>query len=1358
VGDQNGLHVLRADSAQAYKWHTVATLGEAGFASDEWVGNYCLTDSNDAIVVYAPRDFTNEQPLMETGAFTAVVNLTTGKTKKLPITASLAYFDPSCNSSTRTAVLTQMNDKAGKTRLVTVNADGRILSTSVVAGEITSAVPTTGGIVAARGDRLLEIRGSAPARPVATTLGTAFSLRVDSGGGVVFGEQYGAVERVRRLSGAKVSTLATGVAGQIGIESGSSGRVFLTGTPKPTGTLPSGVSRVPVAATGELSTEGGLAVDTAISSALPTHVTDPLARRTTDTKAPIDITAQVSATGKTVRFVVANSTTSSSGGTSPALSAGMRAQKASGTSSVVRPNASASDATSTIESDRACSVPRNDPTEQAYQPTPNQVVWAVDMAIRGDLHSQWINQGGWRSTDGLGTVDPQSMFPLPALVGGGRIPAQVLLGILSQESNLWQAEGGALPGQTGNPLTGNWYGNPPYDASAPAGSTWQINWSKSDCGYGIGQVTDGMRVGQTTLSGSQQQAIALDYTANIAEAASILASKWNELQSLSTPLTINNDSASKIEDWFAAVWDYNEGFNAPGSDPSGAWGLGWYNNPANPIYPPTRHPFLDNNTFSDAAHPQYWPYQEKVLGWAAWSIDTGRSYDDSGNLQSPGASGYNTAGFAPAWWDTTADRTLVKPPLTTFCSTTVNACDVNNPPPCETQQIQNCDYLHWWNQPATWKTDCSTSCGHETLTYVTLRSEPGDGKTSTPDCTTSSLPSGAWVIDSVSGQVPPMVDGCSRTWTDSGTLSFSFNPDSAGEYEGKEDLHQIGGGLGGHFWYAHTRSNDAEGTNMEVKGTWTFNQPYNGFLQIDVHLPDTGAQTGDAVYEVDTATGPQYVTLSQASTTNHWAELGEFKFNGAPVIRLTNITADGTGDQDIAWDAVAAFPGQQPETVVTYAPNSTAADIDYTADGPLENVSDLTTVGMNYPQAVRPLATGPTGLAAHTTSTCADIGRRTGLAPCILKSTKLAIPRTVRPSTSGTSFPSWCASTARFTRFETCAEGTITMIALNSSGASIGTSTFEVSQDIATLKNAPVFDDSVYITPLSIDSSLGAVTLAWQANCSGACSTSAQDSYGSPTWTSGDTHQAFMHVSHSWTNTTGQNAMNLSWSMELSSTGPTPGAATYNWSAPSNMEVRCDAEVGSGAGCVFDKYIAGFTVNTAKYPSASAFYWVTEEKLASHPGARNYQKPLHRLADETAKAANRAKICDSTFSPRPETPSPSCDEYPFAASYESGGQLGITSGSQCAQFYANPQAANSGQWELDLDDRYLLPAATQVWPQVCGRANIPLDQNTGVGGDLGRFVSAQRLLDGDAYYVDPQGFDSCSNGAGTPYCTVQGIL
>lgn len=586
------------------------------------------------------------------------------------------------------------------------------------------------------------------------------------------------------------------------------------------------------------------------------------------------------------------------------------------------------------------------------------------MAVRGDLTSAYLQETDWRAREGLSSSNPQGMFPLPSLTGGGRIPAQVLLGILTQESNLWQAEGGALPGQSSSPITGNFYG---HDNDATGQDAWKIDWSKTDCGYGIGQITDGMKLGPVSLPADQQKAVALDYAANIAEAARILATKWNELQAPSVGITINNNSASAIEDWFAAVWDYNSGFNPPGQDASGHWGLGWLNNPANPLYPAGRHAFLDGNTYADAAHPGNWPYQEKVMGWAAWPIDTGHSYTSDGHEQLPTDSGYGSAGYTAAWWAgdngdiANYNRSMVKPPLDTFCQQSVNACVVSSPPTCETDGLHDktCDPKHWWAAPATWKTDCATTCGHENLKYVTLRTEPGNADSATPDCNPSRIPANSLLIDSVSGSVPPLRSGCTKTWTDAGALSFSFDADSDSHYEAKADLHQIGGGFGDHFWYAHTRNGDtgvaktndpitdyslpptAQG-DMAVRGTWKLSQNINKWARVWVHIPATGATSQQAIYAIDTgttgptSTPPKYRMVNQSERKNVWVQLGVFQFSGTGPqgVELSNWTFDGTADDDIAWDAVdiQPLPGKPANFVVSmgdsYSSGEGAADGD----------------------------------------------------------------------------------------------------------------------------------------------------------------------------------------------------------------------------------------------------------------------------------------------------------------------------------------------------------------------------------------------------------------------------------------------
>ncbi|MEW2154599.1 hypothetical protein AB0950_04785 [Streptomyces sp. NPDC007189] len=156
--DTSGFKIIVADSKDAYQWRTVASLAEPGMPADAWIGNACLMDHDHAAAVYAPRTFVNKPDVMQGGAFTAVVNLTTGTVKKLPFTASLAYFDPSCNSATHTAVFSAFRDD--KTHLVTVTTAGKLTADATTIGQMTSAVPVKDGLVAALGHQLVHVDSS----------------------------------------------------------------------------------------------------------------------------------------------------------------------------------------------------------------------------------------------------------------------------------------------------------------------------------------------------------------------------------------------------------------------------------------------------------------------------------------------------------------------------------------------------------------------------------------------------------------------------------------------------------------------------------------------------------------------------------------------------------------------------------------------------------------------------------------------------------------------------------------------------------------------------------------------------------------------------------------------------------------------------------------------------------------------------------------------------------------------------------------------------------------------------------------------------------------------------------------------
>ncbi|SIQ55735.1 SGNH/GDSL hydrolase family protein [Micromonospora avicenniae] len=903
-GDADGFHVLAATVSSGYTWHGVADLTVPGVEADQWIGNACLTASGRRlVVVYAPRTFTNRSDLFDRGGFTATVDLKTGEVTRLPIRTSLAYFNPSCGAG-ESAVLTQLNGQREenlsdqpRTRLTTLDvATGKLGGAEVVEAELTAPVLTPAGIVAAGGSRLVQVKKGGRLVPLVRTAGTPFGMTTDRKGNVLFIDRPDGGARVGYVAprpGATVRTLAKGPLGDLSVGAGASRQLFITGRPTELQALPDGVKRLDVPAAAELSSEGQLAL-TRVQRTDQGAMAESTAQATEVGRVAIE--ARVTGTGRDVSFQVTPRSTT----TDPSAALRPDASSADGKRSL---DATGSD-TEPAEDERWCSVPRNDPRNQVLQPKPRQVEWAIDQAITNSLYVQ--RPANWKNL-GMPAYTPQDLFPPHQLLGGGRVPAQVMLGVVAQESNMWQATRHALPGVTGNPLIGNFYGRDIYNENPD--DDWDVRWDEADCGYGVTQLTDGMRrsghakPGETLLPYDSQRAVALDFAANVAAGLRVLQDKWNQTRAAN--LIINNGDPAGLENWFYALWAYNSGLH-PDLGTGEPWGLGWANNPANPRYKPDRRPFLED-TYADAAHPQDWPYQEKVLGFAGHPPSLPEGPDIS------------VAGFRAAWWVSVEDRVNVKPPTYLFCDDS-NDChpgelhtpddpDVVGEPagPCAHKNAAGkYDLVCWYHQSATWK-------GPSQLGNEVLRFDPGyayqeDANTYPPKCDLSGLPSGSLIVDDVPGGTPPIRAGCTNNWTNSGTFGLTFANDSAGRFASKVDFHQIGGGFGGHFWFAHTWAPGDLGGKMKVTGTWALNQAVNGWARVMVHLPEQGAHTRQAAYEVDLGTGfasGKKRVILQRVQRSQWVSLGVFKFAGTPRVRLTNEAYDGTGDEDVAWDAIA---------------------------------------------------------------------------------------------------------------------------------------------------------------------------------------------------------------------------------------------------------------------------------------------------------------------------------------------------------------------------------------------------------------------------------------------------------------------
>jgi MYXO-CTERM domain-containing protein len=120
-----------------------------------------------------------------------------------------------------------------------------------------------------------------------------------------------------------------------------------------------------------------------------------------------------------------------------------------------------------------------------------------------------------------------------------------------------------------------------------------------DCGYGIAQVTSGMRPGETSAFDPNRVASSPAY--NVSVGAAILADKWR------ASACVGDNNPDVIEDWYFAVWGYN--------------GFAFKNNPNNPMYRADRVEFRTPGNASAQVRGNY-PYQELVWGYAHYPLTT----------------------------------------------------------------------------------------------------------------------------------------------------------------------------------------------------------------------------------------------------------------------------------------------------------------------------------------------------------------------------------------------------------------------------------------------------------------------------------------------------------------------------------------------------------------------------------------------------------------------------------------------------------------------------------------------------------------------------------------------------------------
>ncbi|MBF4135782.1 MULTISPECIES: hypothetical protein [Streptomyces] len=435
----------------------------------------------------------------------------------------------------------------------------------------------------------------------------------------------------------------------------------------------------------------------------------------------------------------------------------------------------------------------------------------------------------------------------------------------------------------------------------------------------------------------------------------------------------------------------------------------------------------------------------------------------------------------------------------------------------------------------------------------------------------------------------------------------------------------------------------------------------------------------------------------------------------------------------------------------------------------------------------------PMGRSAADGWNCGELNEETGIQPCSRlvpddsKKTRDALTKgTGSAKAALPHLVDWCPNLmdSHIKRYEACIgsflfeyegivvkDGKPTGEVLNSSWA--------LGQEVKLSRNTASFDQQLILVPVAVDAKFLSVTLNVEFDCllADRCTTGQQGWDGALVWSGADpfTHSAVGTSSHTWT---GTSADTLDLSTKITAYSPVANPAATRWHA-TDAEIRCDKIATTKPGCAFHKYIPTWVMNFDKTPVAVAHAWLIQSKLPTHPGSKAHNKPMFFLPVAAKNGPghdpqkNRDVICpDSTNGSwasqhgHPDTTTvpeisasdkPSCDEFAYASTYNSGGMpanLGglnpVSSGDACVQTYAT--RVKQGEWHLYDDERLAGP----TWNEVCGRSAMSgWINSTSMGGAFSSGFSAKyRLLDQDPYWVSFPQFGHCDASKTPVTCTV----
>jgi hypothetical protein len=219
------------------------------------------------------------------------------------------------------------------------------------------------------------------------------------------------------------------------------------------------------------------------------------------------------------------------------------------------------------------------------------------------------------------------------------------------------------------------------------------------------------------------------------------------------------------------------------------------------------------------------------------------------------------------------------------------------------------------------------------------------------------------------------------------------------------------------------------------------------------------------------------------------------------------------------------------------------------------------------------------------------------------------------------------------------------------------------------------------------------------------------------------------------------------------------GTQPWDTQETGDLYGRCDNAVAdpNSKGCVDQAFIPTMYPSYAEDGAAADLIEYAEWNLPPYYGNEysTHPTPLHRLQNSIVQDNNREIICGkSSFTPdssitaalAPFGDTDSCDEFPFASTYESGAMEDgvdgnpkpyVTTGANCAQDTAvHTDTTNTIE---PTDWNAITETGIITGTEPCIRAHMPNLLNGHVGSEYSALGRTARLIDKDAFWIEVTG-------------------